>query len=864
MKKILRGLSLSIALATSPVFAANQGSVQVPTTGPMNATTFTNNFLNPALLATFTSSWGPSPPSNGPGAAPSTYQHWMDTSTSPSVLKVYDGSSWVPMGALDAATHSWSLNVITPAIGSYWSDRTPFTASPIFRVRDRLCVDDGCLIPANLNSGAAAMPNTRAGAAINAVGSNWQQPPIRSSVFALSSISSIAISGMTNTSLNPTPTEYQASQTAIALLGMALADHPTVALPAWGLYLECARTAALGFCFGTEIEVGNTVNDAIPLSVYAPEPAGRTIGIHLYSGGAVLPQAYFPASGAMDIGSNGGTFEKGIVYRNGAIANNGGVFDAIDFPSSHRINWQRSNSGADQLQAYITASNTTVSAPVQSINFGASNTMVLTAPTVQATGQFNVLSGSGAAYSTLQVGRTGIEGGLAVAASINQVFTGTAVGDFIVEAGTNLWLGANVTSSSIAGIKIGTTGAITLPQLASIGMLQTNGSGVVSTSLNIPSGMVALSGNSATAGSFSVGRTAYEGTLAVPGAINNPFTGAAIGDFVVEANTNLWLAVSNVGASSTPVAKFAASTGILTLSQYGAGIVQTSGSGVVSSSTTLPAITLGGAVAGGGQNITNVNVGTSSPGTGAFTTASASTSVTGPIVAGGSGASSTLTLESTSGTGTSDSVIVKTGSQVTRGTIATGGQWSFGPNAPTASYAFDFNLNAVNSAFTGLTGTTIRFVAADAGAGTTIDQASFGATGNTFRGILAGGTMASKTATPSGSSPHNFLAYGYDGTAFQLGGAYQMTTTQLWSGTARGLKHVWYVTPDSTTTLTLGLTLESAGNLLVAGMYKSSVAPTAVSGAGPIAIGSASTINSRMKVNLNGTDYWVPLTTTAF
>lgn len=91
-----------------------------------------------------------------------------------------------------------------------------------------------------------------------------------------------------------------------------------------------------------------------------------------------------------------------------------------------------------------------------------------------------------------------------------------------------------------------------------------------------------------------------------------------------------------------------------------------------------------------------------------------------------------------------------------------------------------------------------------------------------------------------------------------------MLTTQLWSGSARGLKHVWNVTPDNSTTLTVGMTLESAGNLLVAGMFKSSLSPTAVSGAGPIAIGSASTINSRMKVNLNGTDYWIPVSTTAF
>lgn len=55
-----------------------------------------------------------------------------------------------------------------------------------------------------------------------------------------------------------------------------------------------------------------------------------------------------------------------------------------------------------------------------------------------------------------------------------------------------------------------------------------------------------------------------------------------------------------------------------------------------------------------------------------------------------------------------------------------------------------------------------------------------------------------------------------------------------------------------------------AGNILANGILKYAGAPTAVSGAGPIAIGSASTLNARMKVNLNGTDYWIPLSTTAF
>jgi hypothetical protein len=58
----------------------------------------------------------------------------------------------------------------------------------------------------------------------------------------------------------------------------------------------------------------------------------------------------------------------------------------------------------------------------------------------------------------------------------------------------------------------------------------------------------------------------------------------------------------------------------------------------------------------------------------AFTTSPIVTSITTPLIIGGTAASSSLTLESTSGAGTTDSIIFKTGSQATRWTINTGGR----------------------------------------------------------------------------------------------------------------------------------------------------------------------------------------------
>lgn len=68
------------------------------------------------------------------------------------------------------------------------------------------------------------------------------------------------------------------------------------------------------------------------------------------------------------------------------------------------------------------------------------------------------------------------------------------------------------------------------------------------------------------------------------------------------------------------------------------------------------------------------------------------TSITTPLVIGGTAASSTLTLESTSGAGTTDSIIFKTGSQSTRMTIDTSGYVGIG-TATTTGINLSTNAN---------------------------------------------------------------------------------------------------------------------------------------------------------------------------
>jgi hypothetical protein len=83
------------------------------------------------------------------------------------------------------------------------------------------------------------------------------------------------------------------------------------------------------------------------------------------------------------------------------------------------------------------------------------------------------------------------------------------------------------------------------------------------------------------------------------------------------------------------------------------------------------------------------------------------------------------------------------------------------------------------------------------------------------------------------------------------------------------LPAAWSMTGDLLLLNSSGISVNSvtsagAGNILLAGILKYTTAATAVSGAGPFLVGSASTLNSRIKVNMNGVDYWIPASTTAF
>lgn len=164
-----------------------------------------------------------------------------------------------------------------------------------------------------------------------------------------------------------------------------------------------------------------------------------------------------------------------------------------------------------------------------------------------------------------------------------------------------------------------------------------------------------------------------------------------------------------------------------------------------------------------------------------------------PTVYGGSGASSTLTLTSTSGAGTTDKIIFETASQHVAGFVNTSQQWMIGgslSNTPGTSAVLSVSNQAgVPSPAPFLNSITsnplIQLVADNThSAGMELDSAANN--GTTIVGVATGGTIASPTATGNGTFIWNLNGVGYDGTSYGIGGGLHVETAQAWTPSAHG------------------------------------------------------------------------------
>ena len=142
--------------------------------------------------------------------------------------------------------------------------------------------------------------------------------------------------------------------------------------------------------------------------------------------------------------------------------------------------------------------------------------------------------------------------------------------------------------------------------------------------------------------------------------------------------------------------------------------------GSPSSAGTIPAFTLGGTISGGGNQINNVIIGTSTPLAGSFTT------VTTPVVIGGSGTTSPVEIRATSGAGTTSADVIFTSG--TNGALEMGrfhntaGVGFFGINKAAPNYLMQINAPSGTNAL-------LQFTNATTGSG---------ASNGTYFGVLDG------------------------------------------------------------------------------------------------------------------------------
>ncbi len=232
-----------------------------------------------------------------------------------------------------------------------------------------------------------------------------------------------------------------------------------------------------------------------------------------------------------------------------------------------------------------------------------------------------------------------------------------------------------------------------------------------------------------------------------------------------------------------------------------------------SCNTSINAATLGGATfAAPGA------IGGGTPSTGAFTTATASTSITSPLHIGGSGTTGTqLTLQTTTGVGTTDALLVKGGNNGATTILSASPASTF----TTPTWILGSTTNHLINAGSGVNNTVT--IAATGAAGTFVNYFAYGdsASGQTAAnfGFSAAGTSTSPTALQTGKGMFQFAGGGYDGTNWGgtsgFDGSIQYVAAESFTTSAHGTKIVFASTPTTTKVLATGMTLQASGGLTI-------------------------------------------------
>lgn len=105
----IRALFAAALLAFAPVPAlASQATYAMPTAGPHSMADLTTNYFNPAFAAILSCNSGATAPAVS--GQPATFECWINTSTTPRQIEIYDGSQWLVEGYIDTSGHTYSPN----------------------------------------------------------------------------------------------------------------------------------------------------------------------------------------------------------------------------------------------------------------------------------------------------------------------------------------------------------------------------------------------------------------------------------------------------------------------------------------------------------------------------------------------------------------------------------------------------------------------------------------------------------------------------------------------------------------------------------------------------------------------------------
>src|SRR5581483_5141861 len=93
----------------APSFAS-QNALLSPTTGTVSGLQLTNNYNN-ALDSLNTANSGASAPTNQLTGVPSLGNWWLNTTSAPYGLGMYDGAQWPVLANIDPTAHAWNVQL---------------------------------------------------------------------------------------------------------------------------------------------------------------------------------------------------------------------------------------------------------------------------------------------------------------------------------------------------------------------------------------------------------------------------------------------------------------------------------------------------------------------------------------------------------------------------------------------------------------------------------------------------------------------------------------------------------------------------------------------------------------------------------